>query len=308
MSPLEHPLIIKLKEITKCTIRRMNEASAAPAWFAQALTTKPHHRDIDVELCPIRMRTWGERGRPGLVLIHGGAAHSGWWDHIAPLLARTHHVVALDLSGHGDSGHRESYSLMTWAAEVAAAATLAADFPVVLVGHSMGGRIASVAAAEYPELIDGVMLIDSPLLDLQPDEAALAKRRRPTRVYSTRDEATARWVTLPEQRLILPYVREHVARQSVRQVDGGWTWKFDPLMFGSARRLGDRLSTIKCPVALFRCEEGIVTGEMARRVRETLGDRFDIIELPATGHHPMLDQPLLVVAAVRTALTFWARA
>ena len=45
------------------------------------------------------------------MLVHGGAAHSRWWDHIGPLLADGRLVVAIDLSGHGDSARRESYSL-----------------------------------------------------------------------------------------------------------------------------------------------------------------------------------------------------
>jgi NAD-dependent SIR2 family protein deacetylase len=46
---------------------------------------------------------WGAAGFPPLVLIHGGSAHAHWWDHIAVELAHTHHVIALDSRGHGDS-------------------------------------------------------------------------------------------------------------------------------------------------------------------------------------------------------------
>ena len=54
--------------------------------------------------CRIRTLRWGARDRPGVVLVHGGAAHAHWWVSIAPHLARDYAVVALDLSGHGDSG------------------------------------------------------------------------------------------------------------------------------------------------------------------------------------------------------------
>ncbi|MEZ4290203.1 MAG: alpha/beta fold hydrolase [Myxococcota bacterium] len=51
-------------------------------------------------------------------------------------------VAALDLSGHGDSGHRERYSLEGWTREVMAVARHAGiDGPPVLVGHSMGGFV-----------------------------------------------------------------------------------------------------------------------------------------------------------------------
>ena len=45
--------------------------------------------------------------RPGLLLVHGNAAHAYWWSFIAPLLARDYNVAAMDLSGMGDSGWRE---------------------------------------------------------------------------------------------------------------------------------------------------------------------------------------------------------
>ena len=71
---------------------------------------------------PVAYRAWGEPGGRGIVLVHGGAAHSRWWDHIGPLLASDRRVVAIDLSGPGDSGRRPSYSLDRWADEVLAVA------------------------------------------------------------------------------------------------------------------------------------------------------------------------------------------
>ena len=75
---------------------------APPAWFASAIATLPVHRSLTVDGLKITYRVWGDPARPGLVLVHGGAAHAGWWDHIAPQL-KSHRVVAVDLSGHGDS-------------------------------------------------------------------------------------------------------------------------------------------------------------------------------------------------------------
>jgi pimeloyl-ACP methyl ester carboxylesterase len=46
---------------------------------------------------------YGGAGRPPVLLIHGGAAHARWWDFVAPALVNSHHVIALDQRGHGDS-------------------------------------------------------------------------------------------------------------------------------------------------------------------------------------------------------------
>lgn len=74
----------------------------------------------------IHYLAWGPEGAPGLVFVHGGAAHAHWWSFLVPLLADDHRVAALDLSGHGDSGRRDEYTLDAWCDEVLAVANDAA--------------------------------------------------------------------------------------------------------------------------------------------------------------------------------------
>jgi pimeloyl-ACP methyl ester carboxylesterase len=276
----------------------------APGWFRRALAQAPEHRDVEVDGARIHYRAWGAPGRPGLLLVHGGAAHSGWWDHVAPLLP-SHRVVAPDLSGHGDSGRREVYDMHLWAREiVAVAAAERLDRPVV-VGHSMGGWAAVTTGVEHGDAVSAVAYIDSPLNDQPPEESRLRERQRPRRVYPTLEEAMARFRTLPAQETLLPYVREHVARQSLHQVEGGWTWKFDPTFFGRRLLLRDLLPELSCPVALFRCEHGLVSPEMAAEMTRLVPHRLPVVDLPDAGHHPMLDQPLALVTGLRTLLAFW---
>ena len=72
----------------------------------------------------------------------------------------------------------------------------------------------------------GVVVLDSPFNDQPPEEARLRKRPRATRVYPTREEALDRFTTLPPQDLLLPYVRDHIAGESLRAVDGGYELRF----------------------------------------------------------------------------------
>jgi pimeloyl-ACP methyl ester carboxylesterase len=276
----------------------------APGWFRRALAQEPEHRDVEVEGARIHYRAWGDPDAPGLVLVHGGAAHSGWWDHVAPLLA-SHRVVAPDLSGHGDSDRREVYDMHLWAREiVAVAAAERLDRPVV-VGHSMGGWAAVTTGVEHGPAVSAVAYIDSPLNDQPPEESRLRERQRPRRVYPTLEEAMSRFRTLPAQDVVLPYVRAHVARGSLRPVEGGWTWKFDPTFFGRRLLLRDLLPQLACPVALFRCEHGLVSPEMAAEMTRLVPHRLPVVDLPDAGHHPMLDQPLALVTGLRTLLAFW---
>jgi pimeloyl-ACP methyl ester carboxylesterase len=276
----------------------------APGWFTRALAAAPQHRDVEVEGARVHYRAWGEPARPGLVLIHGGAAHSGWWDHVAPQLT-SHRVVAVDLTGHGDSGRREVYDMHLWAREIVAVARAEQlDRPVV-VGHSMGGWAAVTTGVEHGDAVSAVAYIDSPLNDQPPEESRLRERQRPRRVYPTPEEAMARFRTLPPQDIVLPYVREHVARESLHAVEGGWTWKFDPTFFGNRLLLRDLLPQLDCPVALFRCEHGLVSTAMAAEMQQLVPHRLPVVDLPDAGHHPMLDRPLALITGLRTLLAFW---
>src|SRR4030042_1829872 len=63
---------------------------------------------VDAGGCPIHYLDWGDTGAPGLVLIHGGAAHAHWWSFLAPLFPYPWRGAAPGLSGHGGSGRRHA--------------------------------------------------------------------------------------------------------------------------------------------------------------------------------------------------------
>ena len=277
---------------------------AVPAWFTRALASAPEHRDVVVDGARVHYRAWGEPGRPGLVLVHGGAAHSGWWDHVAPLLG-THRVVALDLSGHGDSDRREGYGVQQWAREVLAVAAAERLARPVVLGHSMGGWVALTVGVEHGDDVAGVAVIDSPLDPQPPEEQKLREQPLGQRVHADLEAAVARFRTLPPQEVHLPYVREHVARGSLRPVEGGWTWKFDSGFFGTRPLVRQLLPRLAAPAALLRCEQGLVTPEMAAEMAALVPGGLPVVDLPEAGHHPMLDQPLALVTAIRTLLAVW---
>jgi len=257
---------------------------------------------------PVAYRMWGGTGGRGIVLVHGGGAHSRWWDHIGPLLAAGHRVAAMDLSGHGDSGWREAYSLDRWAQEaVAVAAAAGITAPPVIIGHSMGGFVALRAAGLYGSQLAGIVVIDSPVQDLTPEDQAARESRPfgPKRVYPTREAALDRFRPVPDQPS-LPYIRAHVAETSIRPAEGGWSWKFDPGIFGRrAPAAPALLHHLDCRVALFHAEHGIVPPQTTELMYDKLGRRAPVIEIPAAGHHVMLDHPIALVTGLRTLLSDW---
>jgi pimeloyl-ACP methyl ester carboxylesterase len=284
------------------------DVTSPPSWFTAAIDEPAEEAVIEVEGVPIAYRAWGTAGGNGLVLVHGGAAHSRWWDHIAPLLTEgRHRVAAIDLSGHGDSGRQERYTLDSWAHEVIAVAQAAGiTSPPIIVGHSMGGFVALRAAGLYGARLAGIVVIDSPVQDLTPEDRAARDARAfgPLRVYPTSEAAIARFRPIPDQP-ILPYVRDHVAATSIRPVTGGWTWKFDPAIFGRSQATPALLHQLDCRVALFHAEHGIVPPQTAELMYDKLGRRAPVIEIPAAGHHVMLDQPIALVTGLRTLLSDW---
>ncbi len=283
---------------------------SAPRWFTDAIKAPYEERFVNVEGCDIHYLDWGDAGRPGIVLVHGGAAHAHWWSFIAPLLTNHFHVAALDLSGHGDSGRRDDYPRGLWAEEVMA---VAADARMVgapiLVGHSMGGFVTITTAVRYGDRLAGAVIVDSPVTrpDPEAEEGARGKSFRNPKVYPSPEKALERFRLVPEQPCENTYILDHIARHSLGKVENGWTWKFDPrifLRFGP-RSAHELLAEVGCRVALFRADFGLVTADIGDYMYERLGRTAPVIEVPSAHHHLMLDQPLAFVTGLRTLLQDW---
>lgn len=278
-----------------------------PGWFRAALRVPARERSMVVDGVRVRFREWGSADGQRVVLVHGGLANGHWWDHVAPaLVSHEHTVVSVDLSGHGDSGHRTSYDLRTWAQEVGAVAEAGPDGATarraIVVGHSMGGLVGWTAAQREPTAFELLVAVDSPI-----DFDALLPRRvrepRPLRTYPSRAAILSHFRTLPPQRILLDYLVEHIAGASIRHDAAGWTWKQDSLV---AARAPERLpppGVGACPVTLVRAELGIVEPATVKALRELLGESLRVVELPGAEHHAMLDRPLALIDVLRSALT-----
>jgi pimeloyl-ACP methyl ester carboxylesterase len=304
-----------------------NGAHARPAWFSEALAVLAEEGEAQCAGATIRFRRWippGTAGVPGIsetsgtptvVLVHGTAAHSHWWDHIAPSLAADRQVVALDMSGHGASDRRAAYAIGLWAREVLAVAAAVGAANPVFVGHSMGGTVALAAAMTAAAQTNttvriarprSVILLDTaihPAIRPGPREATrLARASAPTHVYPSREEAVRRFRTLPDQGASLSYVLDHIARTSAMPVEGGWTWRLDRKVFGYERLTLERLAAVTFPVTLIRAEHGIISPELAERMARAASPLLRVVPLPGAHHHAMIDRPLETIAAIREAL------
>lgn len=281
-----------------------------PGWFASAIALEPQDRTVEVDGTDIRYLSWGTQGKPGLVFVHGGAAHAQWWSFIAPLFAEEWHAVALHLSGHGDSGRRSAYSHAMWATEVmAVAADAGFPGPPVVVGHSLGGMVTIQTAATFGDDLAGAVIVDAPVRRPSPEaeEGRSGRAFRAPGVYGTMQEAMSHFRLIPPQPCDNDFIVEWIARNSIHETAEGWTWKFDPALFrGTLVPLRDQLASVRCRVALFTGELSVVVPpDTARYMYELMGRVAPVIAIPEAHHHLTLDQPLAFVAALRTLLADW---
>jgi pimeloyl-ACP methyl ester carboxylesterase len=291
----------------------MGTEPEAPDWFRAALAVPRSDEFVDVDGARIHYLAWGERGKRGLVFVHGGGAHAHWWTHVAATYARHYRVAAIDLSGHGDSARRDTYSLEGWANEVMA---VAGDCGLVgqpiIIGHSMGGFVTIVTAARHSEALAGVIVADSPVTEPDPeiDAARIGQAFGKPRIYPSREAALSRFRTVPPQENYLDYVMAEVAKHSLHEVEGGFSWKFDHFVFGAfggnPRAIArPYLADVHCRLALLRAGKGLVTEDIGAYMYELLGRVNPVIEIPEAGHHLMLDRPLLLITAINTLLADW---
>lgn len=118
-------------------------------------------------------------GQRPLLLVHGfTGGREDFADHLHALADAGWWVVVPDLRGHGDSAHPEDeghYSLDHFADDVWRLVDALGWERLVLLGHSMGGMVAQVAALARPRALDGLVLMDTTHgpLDIDPELAAL---------------------------------------------------------------------------------------------------------------------------------------
>lgn len=267
---------------------------------------------VDLAGARLNILEWGSCEKPGLLFIHGGAAHACWWQFIAPQFLADFHCVAIDLSGHGDSSSRSIYSSDIWRDEVLALINTQSIFQrkPVIIGHSMGGLIA-IRVAAMTENLPGLIIIDSAVRP--PDKIVKSRRghdllgRR--RVYESRQQAQKRFRLIPPQPCQNEELLAYIAAKSIKQCDDGWTWKYDPEAFRKlqASSIFTELKTVTSPTLIIRGQKSrILNKEIAENMRSELGNASEIVEIVGAYHHVMLDQPIALIEEIRSVLARWA--
>jgi pimeloyl-ACP methyl ester carboxylesterase len=133
----------------------------------------PNHRTYatDVAGVAIHCREIGDPSAEPVLLLHGGGSQGATWDAFGAALARAgYRAIAPDLRGHGASSRTVAYPLAGFRADAAGLLDALELGKVVLIGHSLGGHVASLVAQQQPERITRLVLEDPPVPP--PDAAA----------------------------------------------------------------------------------------------------------------------------------------
>ena len=282
-----------------------------PDGFLAALTKPAVSLDpLDVGGRMIARRLWGNSGT-GIVLVHGGSAHSQWWDHIGPSIASRHRVVALDLSGHGNSTYPGTYSFPRWAEEVAAVCDDLARItgrPPLVVGHSMGGIAALTAAMSIGPSLTGIVVLDPIMRKVSEAEMSMRRERarRPAPRYDDPEAAYARFRVIPESAAIPAHMLDHLAKTSLRRYPDGWGWSFDMRIFGQPVVTAEHLHPLGCPGLVVRAENGRLSPHTAATIVHR-AQLTGMTTLEGSGHHIPLERPDEVVDITLRAAAEWAR-
>jgi pimeloyl-ACP methyl ester carboxylesterase len=303
------------------------EPPPSPQWFKDAIAQEPERIFVESLGSKLEVLTWGEVGKPGLLFAHGNSAHADWWSFIAPFFAADFRVASMSLAGMGASDWREHYSFQDFAEDAEAVSRAAGLYEggrkPIYIGHSFGGGQVFFTAARYPDQMHAAVLVDTGFGGPPPEVLAERKKRqevianipsadRPSRVYPTLAAALARFRLMPPQPAENHYVLDFIARRSLKRAplpDGsgeGWTWKFDPNMWEKLDRtdgnFGGAMPELKVPMIHLYGDKSRIIDRRAAGEPSFLDGQVPEIEIPDSHHHVMIDQPLALVAALRTLL------
>jgi len=240
---------------------------------------------------------WGEPGRPALCFLHGGSAHSHWFDLVIPTFAHRFHVLSLDQRGHGvsDWAPTPAYATEDFTGDLLGVMDVIGWPRMTVIGHSMGGHNAMAFAAWHPDRVERLVVIDS-RPSIPADRLQTMHRRgdRGPMRHETLEAALRSFRLLPRETVAEPRLLEHLARQGITERDGRFLYRFDPAANGGRRPTDGwaLLERIGAPTLLVRGQHSpILPAEMAGEMLARL-PCARLVEIQGTYHHLVLDDPL----------------
>jgi pimeloyl-ACP methyl ester carboxylesterase len=263
----------------------------------------PDVRRVEIEVSPgrrVSSLVWGP-GPPEVVLVHGGAQNAHTWDTVALALRRP--LLAIDLPGHGhsDGGPEGMISIGSNGEDLAKVVAELAPQARGVMGMSLGGMSSIALAAQAPELVRALVLVDiTPGVNAEKAAPIMAFVDGPSS-FDSFDDLLARTMehnpTRSESSL-----RRGILHNALQREDGSWVWRYARFRTGdsSARpEFGDwweAISAVRVPLMLVRGLAWSVVddADVAELLRRQPTARVEGVE--GAGHSIQGDRPLELAA------------
>jgi len=271
----------------------------------------------------LHLLEWSREGTP-LLFVHGFGNDAHIWDDAAPAVATYYRTLAVDLRGHGDSDRDPEcrYDYEFHVADLEAVLAKLGVERLVLVGHSLGGRIGTLFAGRHPDRMAGLVIVDSaPELDVR------GTVRISVDLQKNSSGGSASFASEAEYRDVLAHNYPAASRGALarmahhglrRRDDGRFEPKLDPAWFKGrsdagtdaeamrareerlTREMWDALARVPCPTLVVRgAASDVLSPDVADRMVEEVLRHGRLAIIPRAGHSVMVDNP----EAFRAALT-----
>jgi pimeloyl-ACP methyl ester carboxylesterase len=226
----------------------------------------------------LRYYEWPGDG-PNLVLLHGSGSYGLQWEWVVDHLDERFRVFALDQRGHGDSGRPDGeYSAEEYAADVNQFVDALGLGQIVIAGNSLGGRVAQVFAAEYPQQTAAAIVLAAHLSNFFHDrdrmaavlKSACSMLNSPTD-FASRDEAMAYLKQTRGARETEASLNHRIDHAMTRTASG-YQVKHDTVRVAQglahmAKNLRGYAPRVECPVLVVRCTvDSELSPEQAREI------------------------------------------
>lgn len=230
----------------------------------------------------------------------------GWLDNANSFLPLANALpelplLALDLAGHGHSSHRSSdahYYLFDYVADIATLCRQQDWQQLIIIGHSMGGMIATVLAASFPELVSKLVLVDSlGLMTTAPAETATQLRKAVISRLQSHQKQKPQYATLAEAATARQQQSDFdlatamlLTERGCEPTAAGFSWRADvKLREVSAFRMSDAqaravIRNLQCPVLALMCAQGPVEIRVATQQFQEDYPQLELVQCPG-GHH-----------------------
>ncbi|MSQ30532.1 MAG: alpha/beta hydrolase [Dehalococcoidia bacterium] len=290
-------------------LKEMRECAEAIGLGAPEYVTP---QDKWVTLNGIRMHylDWGNDAKPPLVLLHGGSLTAHTWDMAALLLRPHYHMIALDQRGHGDTEWTPDAQLAEDNEALMLRDTEAfidhLGYPqVILCGMSMGGNNSYRYAAKHPDRLRALVIVDVAPEIMTEGQRDMEAFRRESETLSRFEDFLDRAVSFNPNRK--PAHLRYSLLHSLKQVDGGWTWKQDHRRRGAQDEAARKARTevmwaavkvITTPTLLMRGEVSrILSPESTAATVKAMRD-CEAVVIPRATHNVQGDNPKDTAAAL----------